>query len=238
MREKSSYSIGNEDFSNKECIRDRCRIILANTTDNQPVTDLELKFLVNLFSHHDGWVEKSSKGIRKIIAQKNIYGTRGFVLILSDNTSVDISFMHALKCLRGERTRPLLPQKLIDFKNAARAAVTADIRAFRDTYLALNIFCPISGEPITRNNCEVDHEPPLTFDSLLYDFTNTEQINPLEISVGSKNGTIPFFESQEIATKWIDYHRINAKLRLLSIVGHAQVSSARIDWKPLINPAN
>lgn len=235
MIEKSHYSIGGNEFSTKDALKKRCQTIISTLDDGEFVKNDDLIFLIGLFQHHDEWMIKSCKGVKGIKAQKNTYGTRGFLLVFSDETTDDISYMHAIKCLRGERTRNLLPQKLVDYKNAARSTITSDIRTFRDAQLALGIICPISNELVCRANCEVDHEPPLTFDKLLYDFTVDENINPLETVVGSQEGIVPYFENAEISSKWITYHRENAKLRLLSTIGHAQVSSPRIDWGPLIN---
>lgn len=210
---------------------------MAKVVDGQPIPDEDLPFLIELFRHHDEWIDKSSKGVKKIVIQKvGPYATRCFMLVLSDDTMIDISFSHAVKVLRGEHTKNLQPQKLVDYKNAARTAITSDIRAFRDAHLAQKLICPFSGELIIRENCTVDHEPPLTFDKLLYDFTAGEHLNPLEIAVGSRDGTTAYLENEELSGKWIEYHRLNAKLRLLSIIGHSQVSSPRIDWTFLLKP--
>ncbi|MDO8468188.1 MAG: DUF3223 domain-containing protein [Candidatus Peribacter sp.] len=235
MPEKVFYAIAGEEFSNKDGIKVRCREIIAKIADGQPIPDEDLPFLIELFQHHDEWGDKALKGIKKITVQRTgQYATRCFMLLLSDNTIIDISFNHAIKLLRGERTKVLQPQRLVDYKNAARTAVTEDVRAFRDAHLALKITCPFSGDLIVRENCAVDHEPPLTFDKLLYDFTANGSINPLQVAVGSRDGTTAYFESMDLATNWIDYHRLNSRLRLLSTIGHAQVSVPRIDWAPLI----
>ena len=238
MPEKAFYSIAGEEFSNKENVMNRCRAIIAKTADGQPVPDEDLSFLIQLFQHHDEWPKKSGVGIKKVTVQKTKpYGTRGFLLVRSDNTTEDISFTHIVnKRLDSARTRYRQPQKLKDYKDAARTAVDEDIRAFRDAHLALKITCPYSGELIVRENCEVDHEPPLTFAILLRDFTVSEKIDPLKVAVGSKDGTLAYFESEDLAAKWIDYHTLNARLRLLSKIGHKQVSRPRPDWRSIIDP--
>jgi hypothetical protein len=236
MAKKAFYPIGGKEFSTKEKIEDRCREIIKNVPNGEYVAEEDIPFLMDLFRYHDEWEQKSSKGIKNIIVEPSgEFLTRAFVLILSDGSKMDISFKSIVRLLRGDRTRELLPRALIDYKNAARSTITDQIRSFRDQQLALNIICPISGEPIIRSNCEVDHEPPDTFDKLLFDFTVSENIEPLKIKVGSKEGTIPYFEDEKISRNWIDYHSANARLRLLSTIGHAQISSPRIDWNTLVN---
>lgn len=151
----------------------------------------------------------------------------------TDQSTIDISFKYSIKIIPTTRRQDVLPQSLIDFRNAARTVITECIRLFRDDNLGSNPTCPISGEPITRDNCAVDHVAPVTFDRLLHKFTLISAINPLHVAVGSRNGTVAEFEDPELHAKWVAYHNANAKLILLSRTGHAQLSTERIDWSTI-----
>ncbi len=215
---------------------ERCREIVKKTPVGESVPPEDIPFLMEFFQHHNEWSQKSSKGVKDIIIQTvGQFASRGFGLILCDDQIEDISFKYIVENLEGSHTRTRLPQAVNDYKSAARHTVLADIRTFRDAQLALNLTCPISGQQILRENCQVDHEPPSTFDKLLFDFTGGGKINPLQVKVGSRNGVEPFFEDKALSDEWIDFHREFARLRLLSIMGHSQVKSPRIDWSPLIN---
>lgn len=60
----------------------------------------------------------------------------------------------------------------------------------------------------------VDHEPPLTFDRLLFEFCEETATNPLNESIGSRNGVVAFFENRGLASYWSQFHETKARLRL------------------------
>ncbi|MBD2691276.1 DUF3223 domain-containing protein [Anabaena catenula] len=231
------YLIANEEFRTKELLTKRCREILESTPNGACVADIHLPFLFALFRFHDEWDTKSSCGIQSVATQTTEYGTRCFALQRTDGSMIDISFPHAIKLIPTTRKKDLLPQGLTDYRNAARTAVTTEIRSFRDKCLATNSTCPILGINITRETSDVDHVAPLTFDRLLFDFTLKSSINPLMVAVGSRNGTVPIFEDRQLNDDWVGYHNENAELRLVSRTGHSQLSTERVDWSIILQTA-
>ena len=158
------------------------------------------------------------------------HGTRCFVLVRADGSKIDISFPHAVKLLPTIRSKGLIPQGLIDYRNAARAAVQDQIHAFRDSALGASVVCPVSGEKLTRENYAVDHEIPMTFDQLLFNFSVERKVNPLTVNVGSIEGTVAIFSDGSLAQDWCKYHRANAKLRLISRIANMQLPKPRVVW--------
>lgn len=227
------YVVADEPFDTKEALKDRCRTILAATVDGQPVADEATAFLLDLFRHHDEWDQKARGGVRKVTTQTTPHGTRCFVLRKHDGTEVDISFPHAIRLIRSTRSANLLPQRLRDFRSAARSAIRTQIFAYRDLNLDSSSNCPITGEPISRTNVVVDHVPPSTFDRVLFDFCAERSINPLEVAVRSEGGTVAVFQDQALLSGWQEYHARRAELRLLSKVGNLQLPKASIMWEKL-----
>ncbi|WP_306589409.1 DUF3223 domain-containing protein [Geothrix sp. 21YS21S-4] len=227
------YLVAEELFATKEAITARCREILRATPDATFVADDPVPFLMTLFQYHDEWLEKSSGGVTGISTQTTIQGTRCFVLQKSTGDRIDISFAHAIRLVPNSTTMALLPQALRDFRNAAREAVNPQIYEFRDRELRQPLICPYTNEIITRQNYAVDHTPPQTFDRLLFDFCLNNQINPLNVRIGSQGGTVAVIEDQSILSSWQSHHRIFAQLRLISRIGNLQLPKVSHPWAQL-----
>jgi hypothetical protein len=227
------YVVSDETFKTKGDLTGRCRQIIAATSDGQAVVEDQLPFLYGLFRYHDEWSLKSTGGVRDITVKTTTQGTRCFFLRKHDGSEIDISFRYAIRLIPSSRTSSLLPQALRDFRDAARSAINAQIYIFRDSQLGKTLVCPITGEPLGRSNCAVDHGPPNTFDSILFEFCRTRQINPLEVKIGSENGTVAFIEDSVLLAAWQAYHQEKASLRLISRLGNLQLPKSAVDWSQL-----
>lgn len=227
------YVLADELFRTKENVTTRCREILSATPDGSLVSDSALPFLLDLFRHHDEWTQKTAGGVVGISTQTTIQGTRCFVLVRNGGGTIDISFPHAIRLIPSTRTAHLIPQGLRDFRSAARNGVEDQIRGFRDSQLVSSSVCPITGEALYRGNCAVDHTPPTTFDSLLFNFCQSKGINPITVAVGSKSGTVAVFNDPLLLVAWQEHHRANAVLRLVSRIGNLQLPKVVVQWSLL-----
>ena len=167
------YSVAEGCFPTKVALTERARIALARTPDGQPSADVDAEFLLALFQHHDEWAEKSAGGVREITTQTTVHGTRCFILRKHDDTEIDISFLHAIRLIPSTRTADLLPQRLRDFRAAARSAIETQILGFRNAALRQPLRCPVTGEQVDRGNATVDHASPHTIDELAFTFSRT-----------------------------------------------------------------
>ena len=228
------YQIGGIEFRVKSEITDKCRSILNEVSDGCRVPEDQYEFLFDLFKYHDEWTSKSEGGVASISTTTTEHGTRCFVLVRGNQTKIDISFPHAIKLIPSNRTKNLTPQRLLDYKAAARTAIKPQISAFRDKALLQDVACPYTGEVLNRDNCAVDHIPPNTFDRLLFEFSVSRKIRPMEIKVGSRNGVVAEFLDKEIEEYWKKYHQDNATLRVISKIGNLQLPKESIDWERLL----
>src|SRR5712691_8600299 len=117
------YELADETFANKDAIKSRCQAILAASPDGSSVSQDSLPFLFSLFQYHDEWSQKASIGVRSITTQTTPHGTRCFALVRTNNSTIDISFPHAIKLIPTTRSKDRIPQALIDYRNASRTAV-------------------------------------------------------------------------------------------------------------------
>ena len=225
------YNIGGIEFRTKNDIKARCRGILHSVPDGKLISGKGYSFLVALFQYHDEWQEKTKGGCIEITTGPSASRTRCFYIIRADKTKIDISFDYAVNKIPTLRSRNKLPQYLVDYKNAARTAIRNQISSFRMQALSSSPCCPIKHTRLTRENSEVDHVAPLTFDRLLFDFTQIHGIEPSQISVGSIEGTIACFDDDALSESWASYHKEHACLRLISKVGHRELESPRVNWE-------
>lgn len=178
----NTYVLGNEIFNRKEDIRLRCREIISSIKDGQLVDNVDQAFLVQLFSFHDEWGEKYKKSsalVSGITAKTTVmYNSRCFVILMDDGSEDSISYLNAIKCIPSGVPKKT-PKYLVNFKAAARSAIADQIESFRqrikDDHIELH--CPITGESLWRVISHVDHEPPLTFDQMLFDFCKERNLN-------------------------------------------------------------
>lgn len=233
MSSRMKYEINGSFFSTKSEIEDRCRLSLNATVPGNLITE-DYDFLVDLFQFHDEWHQKTALGFAGISTAITAQGTKCFVLVLGDGSSIDISFKHATKCIQVANGIERLPQALFNFRSAARSTIDVQIREFRDQQLVSGPKCPISNVSLTRANVAVDHYNP-SFDELLFEFCKTRGIDPTSIQIGSKYGTIPYFEDESLASDWYRYHQENANLRVVEKKENLKLPKQKANWKSYLN---
>ena len=222
------YELAGNWYPSKHAITERCREILHATPDGINVNADDFRFLVEVFAHHPEWAEKAAKGCDAIsVARSDFYGTRYFTIMSGGELVSDISFPHAIKHIPGARNAARLPQTLIDFRNAARAAVRDQIDSFR---ASANPVCALTGADLSKSvkRMHVDHVPP--FDRLLFDFCCGYQINPTRVSIQEVD-TVPVFRDESMRATWCSYHKTNAGLRILSREANLALPKPKHDWQ-------
>jgi hypothetical protein len=219
-----SYVLGQVSFDTKQAVTQACRDILHATPQGKAITSTEQVFLLDLFQHHTEWLEKRGPGVSAITTMVTWHGTKCFVLHRVDGSQVDISFAHAIKHLPPSAKRDLKPQRLLDFKMGARAAIKDQIDAF------------IASQPpelYSPHAWHVDHVPPLTFDQLLFNFCQEQGISPERVTVSEQPGCVPRIDDDAILQAWSIYHQEHAQLRLLPKTENLRLPKSRLDWSVL-----
>jgi hypothetical protein len=226
------YQIAGTEYKTKKDITLKCRDIckaagVVSSQDNQ-------SFLLNLLQYHHDWDSKRGEGIDEIQVLRNpeYPGQNTIYLRRVDQSVIDISWTQAVHDIPTGRFK--LPQRVRDFKAAARADIKDQIQAFRESSLSGEAVCAISGERLSPDNVHVDHAPPKTFDALLYSFCSANRINPANVDVGSRGGLVPFIADHGVCEAWQDFHSTNAQLRLTTVSANLrQKRPAVMNWAGL-----
>ena len=220
-RRKSPYLVGSHAFRTKKDAEVFVQSILNRQPLGQELDSDDLTFVLALLELHPKAAEKVGVGVAGIaVVSEPTWGTRHFEVVRTDGSTTDFSFM---KCLYPAT-------KLRLFKQACRHAVADDIiefrhRAFDAADDAGHIVCPILGVPVTRLEAHVDHEPPRTFDELVQEFIQREQIDIDEVAVtGLGDGELrKGLADSELEDRWRQFHRMNAHLRVVSAKANLSV---------------
>jgi hypothetical protein len=86
------------------------------------------------------------------------------------------------------------------------------------------VVCPITKEKIKFNEAHVDHREPFTFSSIVHFFIKVNSINLNEIEYLTEGRYGNEFKDSSLAEKFKDWHRENAKLRVVK--GKANLSKS------------
>jgi hypothetical protein len=129
-----------------------------------------------------------------------------------DGSEIDISWVTAL------RGKPSLRSEVLA---AARDIVAHLIAAYRHEWIARNgarVVCPVTGEVGLASDFHVDHQAPLTFESLVDAWVRATGLDVTAIRTVESpiDGTASTFADDRLAASWLAYHEKHARLRLVS----------------------
>lgn len=211
MAKRTPIQIGNEVFTTKKAVQERCREIIRGARDGEPLGAEVHSFLSALLAGHPQAEHKVKDGVdRFTVGPAPGFPSRCFWLVRTDGTATDFSFNECLT--------PTTP--LREFKNACRSAVYADILRFKHGRFAAGpVFCPITGEELALDACHVDHAPPWPFDRIAEEFLESLGVGPEAVDTSGKyaDGCVrDTFASEDVAEAFRLFHEARASLRLVS----------------------
>lgn len=198
--------------------RAHCREIAARTPDRRQVTPADAAFLIELLHHHPDAAQKIGTGIQAFIVEKHpVYGSRGLRLYRADGSSTDFSWPECIT------PTPYATQ----VKTAMRLAVDPQILAFKQYMADIGqLRCGITGESLSFSTAEADHLPPefkVIADTYAKWYDGYDEI-PLVPSQDNQYG-------RPLATPhdgwWPGYHGKNAKLQILCVPCHKDITQQR-----------
>lgn len=215
-------TIGNEVFKTKKEATEKVQGILYSYKSNEFINYEDRLFMENLVHNHPNSEEKIGSGIEGIKVKQNprYIKTRNFIIVRTDGTETDFSF---LKCITA-------PKQKANFFQAARKATEPFMRNFRQEYFKEKggkSVCEILGTEIYPFNSHVDHVPPLTFENIIKEFIEKENldIETVEFKPSADNEYGKEFKSEELSNKWVEFHNERARLRVIS--ARANLSDVR-----------
>jgi hypothetical protein len=236
--EMMSYELAHQAYHTKDDVKKRCRAILCSTPKGQLVGPDDFAFLLEVFAFNPEWEQKAAGGITGVTTDsKGLYKTRYFVLTRAGgmiNLARDgISVEDAINNMPSSRGNNKMPKHLNDFKKAARNAVKNQIDEYRVRALSDGqTHCRLSSANLATdaNPLHVDHADPLTFDKLLYDFCQINELNPLKVELKEIH-TVVVIADSFTESEWQKYHLKNANLRLVVRDANLGQPKIKIQWE-------
>lgn len=193
------------DFKRKADLESEIRNRVKNATLEAPLPRGDEGFLLWVLSHHHEFSEKRGAGIKHIEVRKNrVMGktTRGLWLVRTDGSSIDISWVTALKPSgRNEHTANVV--------RAARQEIKSQIDAFRQQ---APCECELCGGKEADTHWHVDHVDH--FEDLLFGFLGGVYSDVKLVDEGLTGR----FADRHLAYDWQTFHENNARLRLVHAI--------------------
>lgn len=211
----NAFTLGGKEFSTKTELTEYIKSVLAGLPLNTPLDGDPYEIISSLFELHPDAETKIGPGIGHIeirINKEFSKISRGFWIVRADGTETDISYK---KCLEGESAYRN------QFIRACRVTIKPHIEHFRREFfrVALAPTCCLTGEPLSRETCHVDHAPPYTFERIVDAFAALNGLDPnapgLCVS-GIDGWLLPSLADDILRDKFVQFHNTFAQLRVIS----------------------
>ena len=230
---KKPVVIGELLFSTKKEAKSYFTEILNKYPLATAIHGKEFDDVMSLLLCHPRTSEKIGAGVKSIKVDQGFNSSnRCFHVVRVDDSAENFSIG---KCIDGDHS------PFYKFCVACRKTVETELRAEKAKHFEeegdkeSKVVCPITKEKITFEESHIDHREPFTFSAIVHFFikANAIDLNSVEYVTECKYGNE--FKNHEIAEKFRDWHRENAKLRIVkgkanlakSYLGH--VSNTKAD---------
>lgn len=210
------YLLNGIEFNTKKSVIEYIRKNILYEYDIGSILSSEhFDFMMDLLLHHPWKEQKIGDGIENVsVMVSPEWGTRCFCLRRKDGSVTDFSFKECLS-----------PSTLIkDFKKACRAIIDSCMRDYKQEYYNKHqkddktIICPVLHIPIDKEDAEVDHKPPKTFDFLVKKFMDENEIEiKKDIFEDHEDLDTVIKLKSDFGDKWFCFHDQNSDLRVISV---------------------
>ena len=216
------YIVADKYFRSQKELENYIKNILHKYNLNEFLDEYDFEFMMDLLVRHPKADEKIGCGIDGIRVVPE-WGNRRFDILRLDDSSIDFS---PKKCLTPET-------QLTKFKRACRNAIQEQVRAFKNQFFAQGekFECPINREVITYDNAHVDHEYPNTFDQIVHNFIKEKNIDVDSVAIEGE--IAKKFKDKKLEEEFAEYHKANAKLRVISKSANLRQPKAKGLWKKM-----
>lgn len=200
---------GDYQFKTKKAAIEDIRLRISHYQFGQRLNEDDEIFFSELFKLHSEYETKIGCGIAYITVEKDFNCNRCLYIHRINNTDTDISWTHCVQ--------PASQKTIVAY--AFRRAVKEIIIEFKKNNLKEIKYCPVLHTLLNFDNSHVAYENP-TFDEL---FLNFLELTEQDIdSIVLKNPDSNDYDQRGIICdavlkeKWIQFHKENVQLKLLS----------------------
>ena len=205
------FAVADKEFKSKSECAKYTKSILDKTPNDSFVTKDECVFLLGLLEthpEHDSKVRSSLSGIKKIKVPP--YSSYGFALVYDDGECIDFSYR---KCLSGANHDA-------DVMKALRQIIIPDMQQFAEINLGVSVMCPVTNEPISKDNYHVHHKEPKTFKKIVDDWLQERGLTLMNIELADTKLAFYSLKDKELASSFWQHHFNECDLIMLSQSGH------------------
>lgn len=209
---KNKYIINNKTYTTKAQILK----YFKNIKDKYPVNTLlketneeDYNDVIGLFKYHSAF-DKKTKDMKDIIIKQDYYKNKAYFILKNDNTTEDISYIHAKDCVGKETSEQKAMTIKKNLNSAFRFSVQPQIKDFRKK---TNQNCCQFCESVS--NLEVDHI--LEFKTIVEMFKSKNKLKlPTSFNDNKKTNQAIFKEEDKnLSDDFYNFHLEKATLRLL-----------------------
>ena len=198
-------------FKTQSELREYVGTLLHKSPVGTSYDKADTAFLLALLARHHEADEKVGVGISKFFTRKHaVYGSVGFAFERVDGSIDDFGIQYCLK------THSAAEVAEHSYRRAARYSVLSSIRSFRDKALRDAPQCAITGEPLRRDFCHVDHAPPNTFSSIAGAFLAYRKMSPIDFAYRCDDLGRCLFVNEYDQADFAIFHDELAVLRILA----------------------
>lgn len=232
-----SVTLAGLTFANKTALRNTLTSLIRAQPLGVPLDQKGAVLVRAVIDWHPEAAKKIGPGIRSLRVELHpVFRTPVLVIERRDGSETDISYVAAVARIGrpANDNGPETPETgYADFVRAAREAVRPQIEAFRREARARAadpqgmVVCAISGELLALSACDVDHELPWDFSSIVESFVFERQIviSNVEIHGFEDGATGRRFADPAMIADFADYHFTRASLRIVERRLHRRISA-------------
>lgn len=203
-------TIGENKFATKASAELFIREILTRWKGQPFISGADAEFVQSMLELHPHRKEVIDCGIKHIKVQEIEKGFLRFLAVRTDDSIRDFSWRNCLSP-RSQRSEVM---------GICRSVIEPQISFFRNEFWrkckAAN--CPITNDPMTIADSDVDHAPPNTFAALVEAWLQVVRTDFELIEIQYKSGyqERSVFQETWLEEDWAEYHSHNADLRVVS----------------------
>jgi hypothetical protein len=214
--------IGNHDFSTKAAAETYIRQLLSKWKGQPFICGDDAQFVESLLALHPRQHLIIDCGLKHIKVQEIDKGYLRFLAVRVDSSIRDFSWRNCLSP-KSQRSQVM---------SICRSVVDPQIIAFRNHFWRNHktADCPITSEPMTIWNSDVDHAPPNTFAVLVEKWLRVvrSDFELIEIEYRSGYEERSMFAERWLEDDWSEYHMQLATLRVVSRTANRSILRRKV----------
>lgn len=208
---KKKIQIGSTEYSSKKEALENYKIILNSYDFDEELNEKDFNQVIELLETHPKVDEKIGVGIKTVKVSKLIYNTKGFELVRFDGSTEFFSYTKRINSPSTLFTK---------FSEACRQAIQNDMNEVKLSYFKKHskngkVKCQESNKLSTYEELNVDHRQPNTFSVIVDRFIEVNGIDIKNTTYILKDGCPNELSDINLKTKFQEYHKEKANLRLV-----------------------